>query len=330
MWAPPPSALQSLPQPETPYIDQDELWILLDIDDVDMADMEGIEKKGNRLPHQAWARAEQIVHDRMFQGWIVSPTSSKLMIYGNYWGLMMETSALSLFCTTLTKAFRARKRCLCLVWFCGLHLGRGHESDLDSSDSEGSSDDSLDLGCDEEDDYGPGTRQDVIKRMMRSLIAQLLCDYDFGPWHLLPPGVDPDVIAEGHSLSQLRRLFGSLVRLLPEEITLFCLVDGIVFYEREDFEDPMLDVLGDLLELTTSDDVLPVVKVLVTSPRPTSTVRVGFDDENVNSDGAGETKTSILCVESLTLSHVDASKERVNRNLGRIGDDEVRGGPEEG
>jgi len=68
----------------------------------------------------------------------------------------------------------------------------------------------------------------------------------------------------------------------------------------------------------------------VTSPRPTSTVRVGFDDENVNSDGARETKTSILCIESLTLSHVDASKERFNRNLGGIGGDEVGRGLEEG
>lgn len=92
----------------------------------------------------------------------------------------------------------------------------------------------------------------------------------------------------------------------------------------------MLDVLGATSSSSQHPNVLAVVKVLVTNPRPTSTVRVGFDDENVNSDSARETKTSILCIESLTLSHVDASRERINRNLGGIGDDEVRRGPEEG
>ncbi|KAI8627131.1 hypothetical protein F5Y19DRAFT_477692 [Xylariaceae sp. FL1651] len=329
MWAPPPHSSQLLPQLEAPYVDQRELWSLLDIYDIDTADMEGIEEKGKWLPSQDRARTEQIVHDQKFQEWIVSPESTKLMIYSNFSGLMMETSALSLFCTTLAKAFRARKRYLCLVWFCGRHLGYDDESDSGSSDSEDEFDEEFNLEHDEEDDYNPGTRQRVIKRMMRSLIAQLLCDYDFGPKHLLPPSVDPDVIEEGHSLSQLRRLFGWLVRQLPEEVTLFCLVDGIVFYEREDFEDPMLDVLGDLLELTASNDVLAAVKVLVTSPRPTSTVRAGFEDENINSDGAAEMKSSILCMDLLTPSHVDVSEERFNRNLGGIEKEKLRGGSEE-
>ncbi|KAI1657661.1 hypothetical protein F4813DRAFT_396181 [Daldinia decipiens] len=299
---------------------------MLGIADIDTADIEGIEEKEKEHPLQDRIRAEQIVQGQIFQEWVVSPTSMKLMIYGNFSSLMVETSALSIFCTTLIKAFRPRKHYLCLVWFCGRHLEYDDGSDSDSSDEEDDLDSSLYLGQYEEDNYSSGTRQGVIKRMMRSLIAQLLCDYDFGPRNLLPPGVDPELIEEGHSLSQLRHLFGWLVRQLPEEITLFCLVDGIFFYEREDFEDPMLDVLGDILELTTSDDVLASVKVLVTSPRPTSTVRVGFEDEDDSSDGAGETKTSILSMDLLIPSHVDVSEERVDRNLGVIEDERAREG----
>ncbi|KAI1475686.1 hypothetical protein F4774DRAFT_273060 [Daldinia eschscholtzii] len=314
-WALPPRSPLLLPQTETQYIGQEELWTLLGIGDIDTIDIEAVEEKRQELPPQDRRRTEQLVHDRRFQDWIVSPASAKLMIYGNFSGFMVETSALSFFCTTLTKAFRSRKRYLCLVWFCGRHLGYDDESDSDSSDEEDDCDGGLNLGRDEEDDYGPETRQSVIKRMVRSLIAQLLCDYDFGSGHLLPPDIDPEIIEEGHSLSQLRRLFCWLVRQLPEEITLFCLIDGIVFYEREDFEDPMLDVLGDILGLTVSNDVLASVKVLVTSPRPTSIVRIGFEDEDVDPDGTGEKKTSILSMDLLTPSHMDISDERVNRNL---------------
>lgn len=284
--------------------------------DIDTADMEIIEEKGKQLPLRDCVRTEQIVHDHVFQEWIISPTSTKLMIYSNFPGLKVEISALSLFCTTLAKAFRSRERYVCLVWFCGSHLG--YDDDLDSDLSDDDPEDDLDDYSiyDQEDDYSPGVKQGVMRRMMRSLIAQLLCDYDFGPRHLLPPGVDPDVIEECRSLAQLRHLFRWLVRLLPEEVTLVYLLDGIVFYEREEFEDPMLDVLGDILELTRSDDVLATSKVLVTSPRPTLTVRVGFENEDVGANGAGVLKGSIMSMDLLIPSHTDVSEERVNRNLG--------------
>ncbi|KAJ8120201.1 hypothetical protein ONZ43_g3032 [Nemania bipapillata] len=303
-------------QSETLYINQDDLWNLLDMMDIDAVDMDAIEVKGKHVPNQDRARTEQIVSNQAFQDWIVSPRPSKSMIYGGFSPFHLTTSALSVFCKTLTKAFRSREGYLCLVWFCGFHLGDDDESDIDSSDSEDDINGDLGYVYDEGDDYNLGTRQRVIKRMVRSLIAQLLCDHDFGPRHLLPPDVDPDVIEQGHSLSQLRRLFSWLVRQLPEEITLVCLIDGVSFYEREEFEDPMLDALGDILELATSN-VAATVKVLVTSPRPSVTFRVGFEDENAIPDDARGTTTSILSLDSITPSHLDISEERVNRTLGQ-------------
>ncbi|KAI0877667.1 hypothetical protein GGS24DRAFT_497597 [Hypoxylon argillaceum] len=303
-------------QPETLYIGQDDLWNLLDMMDIDEVDMDAIEAKGKHLPHQDRARTEQIVSSQVFQDWIVSPRPSRLMIYGDFSPFHMTTSTLSVFCKTLTKAFRSRKRYLCLVWFSSFHLGDDDESDIDSSDSEDDIDDGLEHTYDGEDNYNLGTRQRVIKRMVRSFIVQLLCDHDFGPGHLLPPDVDPDVIEQGHSLSQLRRLFSWLVRQLPEEITLVCLVDGISFYEREEFEDPMLDALGDILELTASN-MPATVKVLVTSPRPSATFRIGFEGDNAIPGSTGGTMTSILSLNSITPSHLDVSEERVNRKQGQ-------------
>ncbi|KAI0116395.1 hypothetical protein GGR51DRAFT_574693 [Nemania sp. FL0031] len=300
--------------PGTPYISQEELWDLLKIHDIDKIDLEEIEREQNQLSLHDRAQTEQIVHNQAFQNWIVSPKSTKLMIYSNFSGLMLETSALSLFCTTLAHAFRSRRKYLCLVWFCGRHLGHDdsdYDSDYDGSDSGDSSD--VNLGY-YEDEFAPANRDAVIQKMMRSLIAQLLCNHDFDPGDLLPPNVDLYSI-EDHSLSQLRSLFCWLVRRLPEEITLFCLIDGAVFYEREEFEDPMFDVLADLLEIIDFDNTLAVIKLLVTSPRPTSTVRMGFEDEDIGSDSVKEANNMILCLDSLTLSHVDVSEERVNRTL---------------
>lgn len=259
--------------------------------------MEEIEEEAKQLPLGDRKRTERINDDKKFQDWILSPASTKLWIHGNFSSPMLENPALSHFCTTLTKDLRPQRPQepeegpLCIVWFCGRHLGR----DDDKSDSESSNPLGYDpnLGQDKQDAYSPGTKHGIIKRMMRSLISQLLCHYEFGLRFLLPPGVDLGVIEKGHSLSQLRRLFRWLVRQLPKEVTLFCLLDGIAFYEREEFEAPMLHALDDILELIVSDDVSAVVKVLVTSPRSTSTFRKGFDGKE------------ILSMDSLTLSHVD-------------------------
>lgn len=54
-------------------------------------------------------------------------------------------------------------------------------------------------------------------------------------------------------------------------------MDGIVFYEREQFEGPMLDLLGDIVGLMVISDVLATVNVLVTSPWPSATVRAALE-----------------------------------------------------
>ncbi|KAI0389316.1 hypothetical protein F5Y17DRAFT_449448 [Xylariaceae sp. FL0594] len=308
-----------MPSTGPPYIDPGVLWELLYIYDLDTEDIEHIEGKRNAIPRPHRVRTEQIVHNESFQEWMILPVSTRILISGNFSGVMLEASALSLFCTTLVNAFRKRENCLCLVWFCGQHLGYSDDSDSDSDF--GDSDDGFYPDVDGEG-YESGTKVSVIRRMMRSLIAQLVSDYAFGTVCLLPPDIDEAIMEQGCTLEELSRIFCGLVRQLPEHITLFCLLDGIYIYERQEFEDPMLEVLGDILQLTTDRDIPATIKVLVTSPRPTSTVRVGFE-RNDYDPYTGEKKDLILSLDTLTPAHADFRAERLERNLGNVADETV-------
>ncbi|KAK3299630.1 uncharacterized protein B0H64DRAFT_455727 [Chaetomium fimeti] len=263
------------PVPRSPYLQevpggiyQEDLWALLQIHyDIEDADIDDIEENREQLAAHDRVRAEQIVHTQMFQEWIVSPESTKLLIHGNASPVRAtETSALSLFCATLSRPFRSRPRYLCLIWFCGRHLGDAGSSDdeFDSDDDDSTSSDEDYYHCYPYGDQlrqGAGTKTGTIKRMVRSLIAQLLSDYDFGLSYPMLPDVDLASVEEG-DLAELMALLGWLVRQLPEEVTLVILIDGLAFYEREEFEGPMLDVVGDLVGLTAASDVLATVKLL--------------------------------------------------------------------
>lgn len=62
-------------------------------------------------------------------------------------------------------------------------------------------------------------------------------------------------------------------------MSVFCIIDGIVYYERREFEDDMADVLVYILGRMEEDSGPAVVKVLVTRPLETALVRVAFDEE---------------------------------------------------
>jgi hypothetical protein len=318
--------LRSYLQERSGSIHQEDLWALLQIDyDIEDADIEDIEEHREQLAAQDRVLTEQIVHTQMFQEWVISPESTKLLIHGNFNpGRAMQTSTLSLFSATLSNPFRSRPQCLCLVWFCGRHLGdAGSSNDESDDDSDDISDSSGEYHhyyypySDRLPRQGAGTKTGTIRRMVRSLIAQLLSDFDFGLSHpMLCPGVDLALVEDG-DLAELTGLLGWLVRQLPEEVTLVILVDGIAFYEREEFEGPMLDVMGDLVGLTAASDVQATVKILLTSPWPTATVRAAFEagDLDDDVDRQGGEKGCILSMEALQPSQLDSSADRVKRKL---------------
>jgi hypothetical protein len=89
--------------------------------------------------------------------------------------------------------------------------------------------------------------------------------------------------------------FEWLVRQLPRDKTLMCVIDSVDAYETEELEVDMRTVLHHLLGLTRDKSISAVIKVLVTSATGTIGVHEEFQDEDAN----------VLLMESLQSSLED-------------------------
>jgi hypothetical protein len=254
MWLPPPQQLYPpwfIPQTQIEqesYIDYAGSRDLLNIPDLDQTDIKHITESRNMIPAKYRSRSEQLVNTQQFKDWLVLPKSRELLVHGDFTsGAPNYISALSLLCATLTQVLRTRDRYVSLVFFCGSHI--------------------------EEDDGPTGG-----KAMIRSLIAQLLRQQSFATT-LLSREVDLGRVKAGN-LGALCTLFGWLVRRLPQDMTLICLIDGISHYENEDYEDDMLKVLRFILGLVRARDSALAVKILATSPSPTDSVQEEFKEDD--------------------------------------------------
>lgn len=184
-------------------------------------------------------QAASIVVNKSFRTWITSPVSRKLLVHGSFDGTHY-VSALSYFCTTLLQALQGAGQHTTLTFFCGRHL-------------------------DPNDRYAGG------QGMIRSLVAQLLQQHRFDC-----RGLDKQVdlaLAESGDIKELTLLLRSLVQRLYN-MTLFCIIDGIKYYERAAYIEDMSVVLASLLDIAEEgQESRNVFKLLITSPSPTRIVR---------------------------------------------------------
>lgn len=278
MWLPPQKQIQG-PMADW-YVNQSTLRQMIDTFDVDITDGAFILDKKEQLLSKDTRKAEQIVNSPLFRNWIVSASSAKLLVH---WAthipkMVAQVSPLSLFCLTLTQSLRARDQFVSAVWFCGQHV----------------------------DTHEPGVRTGG-RVMLSSLIDQLLRQFEFDtvPLH---NEIDLDSLQTGdiNILSELLRI---LVTQLPPTVTLFFIVDGVVLFEREEFEEEASKAFLALIHLVADTSVMAAVKLLFTSTPSTDIIRVAFEQDDL-----------ILNVDSLPTLAV-ASEERMIRELGELAED---------
>lgn len=257
---PSPSSVHSRPASPAPFNIAALRLLLTSFESIEEIDLNAIlENDEQSIPFREKRKADLIVSTRQFHDWMVTNKSSELLVHGEFRRTRSASepvSALSVFCATLTQTFRkAGQQQIALVFFCGNHVERDDRH------------------------RGPGA-------MICSFIAQLAKLWSFETTNLEGSGdhrlsqMDVEVMIQGGNLPKLCELFRHLVRLLPEQATLFCIVEGISHYETDYFEEGLLKVLEFLLSLARERDMGATVKILATSPTTSDLVQNRFRDDD--------------------------------------------------
>lgn len=235
-----------------------------------------VDRRKVQVPEREQARAEQLIRTGQLREWLTAPTSTQLLVHGNF-DRRAYISGLTIFCMSLTATLSERdSRFIPLTFFCGLHAE--HMSDTHTGG----------------------------RAIMQSFIGQLLQQFEFGSTQMPALQMDENKIRSG-DVADLCRLFEALVRALPEFVVLVCLIDGILYYEREDFREDMAMVLSAILKLSADESVAVPLKVLITSPTKTTEVRQPFPDDLV------------LSMDAMAPAGLIASSSRLSRELQESG-----------
>lgn len=233
------------------------------------SDLQEVKDLANTLSQRDKRKADQVLQMEIFTQWMQSLQPAKLLIHGVFRG-SRTVSPLSLLTATLTETVRTDQiHFVSLVFFVGRHTDR------------------------DEDIFSGG------KALIQSLISQLLQQQPHmsispSPWEL-----DMERVRQG-DLQQLCQLLSLLVHRLPGEFTLFCLIDGMVYYERDEFIDEAQYVLTELTRLVGDPTIQANVKLLVTSPWRTEMTRQFFREDH-----------EILHMEGMTSMELTPSASRV-------------------
>lgn len=271
LWPPPTPVQTSVTEWS---INQDTLRQMIGAQDIDLSDLFFVDDRRHELPAKQRARAEHVVNDHAFQRWVASTSSAKLLVCWDQCSKVADVSPLTVFCATLATALRAQPRFLSALWFCGRHHDQS-EAPLEAG-------------------LGP-------RGMLRSLIDQLLRQWTFNTSSLCHT-VSLSGLQSGDLEEQIN-LLEWLVLQVPESMTLFFIIDGVVFFERpnEVLEETMR-ILARLLRLIEDPRVRTTIKVLFTSAPGTDVI--SFEEEDL-----------ILKVDSMPITESVPSEERLAREL---------------
>ncbi|KAJ2895302.1 uncharacterized protein MKZ38_006712 [Zalerion maritima] len=280
LWSPPQAYPQISPVMAW-YLSPEALRRLLDCPDADLSDISLVLGKKEQLPARQRAQAEQVINTPLFRNWIVAPSSGKLLVQ---WDTSLpktiaEVSPLSVLCTVMLDALRARVGYVSAIWFCGQHITTS----------------------------GDQSRYTGGRSMLTSMIDQLLRDYTFDTGSL-HRHINLKALQE-HSIEELGKLLGCLVRQMLNTTTVFFIVDGVYLYERDQFWDESILAFSILLKLAGDSSILASVKVLFTSTPGTEAVRDAFEQDNL-----------VLTIDGLPPATWAPSKERTMRELQGAGE----------
>ncbi|KAM7201200.1 hypothetical protein V8F20_004946 [Naviculisporaceae sp. PSN 640] len=211
-------------------------------------------KRGRDLPDEALARTASMVRTRELQNLLHSPEPGAVLVDGCAdKAQIARISPVSFVCAGLSQTLRQNLTPV-LVFFCGRHVGGDPNDDLE----------------------GP---QGLVRGLLSQLVLLLVQNGWMGDAEniALPISLSasPTATAGDELYSEettilgvpdLCQLFHSLLGLIPMNTAIFCIVDGMTYYARENWRgdyDLVLAMFGDIV---TDSNLGCLFKVLLTSP----------------------------------------------------------------
>lgn len=216
-------------------LSQDDLLDILGVSaDSPIQDLRRIIRAGQSTELSASHIAKGIIEGQKFKDWLSTDASAALFIEGGSSSASHgRNTPISLMSSVVIESLHDKEPAVAIYFFCGSHT---------------SSKDSI---------KGP-------QGMMRSLICQILRLFS----------VELDFISSRRYREQLQSLnlhtlcdcFGKLVKRLPMDTVLICIIDSICFFEKKEWAENCRKAVNDLQDLADDDELGAVFKLLITSP----------------------------------------------------------------
>jgi len=208
-------------------------------------------KDGQAFVSSEQERTKHFTDNPRLKKWLTGRHSEVLLVNGSY--VAEKISPLTFACGIFARSVASFPGAIPLTFFCGMHIDRSRE----------------DVGA---------------ALMLSSLVSQLLAGYlhynfDFlDTWDFNPKDIganSPDRV------EALLSLFFELLEQLPENQIVFCLIDGIQYYEYQGRAQDTCHVVSNLLDQITNTETKAVFKLLITTPESSASVARIVPKENV-------------------------------------------------
>lgn len=216
-------------------------------------DFENVLRHGHQLDHSQQVQAHWVLHQDQLRQWMFSDSSDIIVVRGNlaaFSGGHQRISSLSVVCATMAASLiQTSPKSIALYYFCGLHM---------------SSQDDLD---------GP-------QGLLRLLIGRLLLELDTNGGYT--PNLDSmDVpFIEGlqrRDIWHLCALLSSLLGMFSHDTTIYCLIDGITWYDRSTTRTDFHQIMQTMRNLVAGPCYSRCqLKVLITSPFRSTELAIGI------------------------------------------------------
>ena len=188
-------------------------------------------RRGHGSDQSIHDRSHLLMRNRTFQAWLASGHSKRLLVDGNAGSASERVSAMTVVCALLAHSL-PNETSSTITYFCGLHTDPA---------------DTLSGPC----------------GMLRATLAHLIHTYNV---HL--DFVDSEEYDElqRFDLRRLCILLRVLMKKLPAGVVIFCMIDGISLYEKDDWLEGTCYTLRMIGDLTRDPELSAIFKLLVTSP----------------------------------------------------------------